>query len=285
MRLSSPADVLGSLLRKPAAPPKLPTSRERAAQNRLRVLQAVALHGHLRCADIAVACWPKARYGEQMAQRATRKLVASGELKSRSNCHGGLSFVLTRPGAAALEVRGIPARHGLDLASVSGPTFTHHALTSRWCLHKASQGYQAFTEYAIVNGCAPVTREQLLQRFKKMPDAVFIGRDGYQLYVCETESAPKGARELTRIAALAEHVGRKVHPELPYVLAGVYVVFNSEQNHGARIAKAAHERWWRYSATEQATLAARITLSRVSLGLPLVWRGCAEEKLSLRHPV
>lgn len=279
MRLSSPADVLGALLRKPAPPPKLPTAHERAAQNRLRVLQAVALHGHLRCSELAT-CWPGTRYGEQMAQRTVRGLVASGELKARVNSLGGLSYVLTRPGAAALEVRGIPARHGLDLASVSGPTFMHFALTSRWCLHMAALGFQAYTEYALVNGYAPVTRAQLLQRFKKMPDAVLVRGD--KLWLCETESAPKATQELVRICALAEHVGRKVHPDLPFVLAGVYVVFNAEQNHASRIAKAAHERWWRYSAGEQATLAARITLSRVALGLPLVWRGCAEHKLTPR---
>ena len=281
MRMS-PEGVLGSLLRKPAPPPKQPTARERAAMNRLRVLKAVALHGHLRCADLAT-CWPGAKYGEQMAQRTVRTLVKTGELKARTNCHGGTSYVLTRPGAAALEVRGIAARHGIDLASVSGPTFTHHALTNRWCLHMASQGYQAYSEYALVNGYAPVTRVQLLQRFKKMPDAVLVRGD--KLWLCETESAPKATQELVRICALAEHVGRKIHPDLPFVLAGVFIVFNSEQNHAARIAKAAHERWWRYSATEQAMLMGRITLSRVALGLPLVWRGCTEQKLEPQRRV
>jgi hypothetical protein len=38
-------------------------------RNRLRVLQAVAEHGHLRCADLAAACRPGAKYGKQMAQR------------------------------------------------------------------------------------------------------------------------------------------------------------------------------------------------------------------------
>lgn len=68
MRVTS--DVLGGLLRPVAAKPKprQPTSRERAQANRLRVLPAVAEHGHLRCADLAT-CWLDAKYGEQMAQR------------------------------------------------------------------------------------------------------------------------------------------------------------------------------------------------------------------------
>lgn len=277
MRLSP--DLLSGLLRKPAPPPKQPTSRERAAMNRLRVLRSVADHGHLRCADLAM-CWPGARYGEQMAQRTVRVLVASGDLKARANCHGGLSYVLTRLGAAALEVRGIPAHHGLDLASVRGPTFTHHALTSRWCLHMQSQGFQAFHEYAVASGRAPVTTEQLLRRYGKVCDAVLIKGD--QLWLAETEAAPKSTQELARIAGLAEQVGRKVHPDLPFVLAGVFIVFDAQQNHAARIAKAARERWQRYGAADRATLAGRITLSRVSLGLPLVWRGCAAEPLSLK---
>lgn len=272
-------DLLGGLLRKPAPPPKQPTSRERAAANRLRVLQAVAEHGHLRCADLAAACWPSARFGEQMAQRTVRALVHSGELKARANALGGLSYVLTRPGAAALELRGIEAHHGLDLASVSGATFIHHALTSRWCLHKQAQGFQAFNEHGLINGRAPVSRDVLLKRLGKHCDAVLIKGD--KLFACETESAPKGTAELMRICSMAEHVGRKVHPELPFVLGGVFIIFNAEQNHAARIAKAARERWSRYSQADQATLAGRITLARVSLGLPLVWRGCTEQRLAL----
>jgi hypothetical protein len=279
MRLLQSSDVLGELLRKPAPKPKQASSRERAAMNRLRVLQAVAEHGHLRCADIAAVCWPGARYSEQMAQRTVRALVECGDLKSRRNAHGGLSCVLTRPGAAALEVRGVLAHHGLDLASVSGATFAHHALTSRWCLHQRSLGYQTYTEYAIACGRAPVSAQQLIERYGKLPDAVLVRGD--RLYLCETEVAPKSTAELMRICAIAERVGRKMSPELPLILAGVFVVFDAELNHGARIARAARERWQRFSTAERATLASRITLSRVTLSLPLVWRCCVDESLKL----
>lgn len=274
MRVSG--DFISGLL-KPR--PKQPTARERAAANRLRVLQAVAEHGHLRCADLAAACWPGAKYGEQMAQRTVRGLVETGELLTRRNAHGGVSVVLTRPGAGALEVRGIAARHGLDLASVRGSTFTHHALTSRWCIHKRSEGVAAFHEYAMASGQAPVSAQQLIERYGKLPDAVLVR--GERLWLAETESAPKSTQELMRIAALAEHVGRKLRPELPYVLAGVFIVFDAEQNHATRIARAARERWSRYSAADRAVLASRVTLARVELGLPLVWRGCSEAPLVL----
>jgi hypothetical protein len=215
-----------------------------------------------------------------MAQRTVRALVAAGELMPRRNALGGTSAVCTRPGAAALEVRGIAAHHGLDLA-VSGSAFRHSALTSRWCIHKRSQGFQSFTEYAIAQGRAPpLSRELLFQRLGRHVDAVLVRGD--KLYACETESAPKDTASLMRIAAMAELVGRRLHPDMPFVLAGVYVVFDASQNHAGRIARAARERWQRYSAADQAVLASRITLARVELGLPLTWRGCSEAPLALR---
>jgi hypothetical protein len=248
--------------------------------NRLNVLRTVAVLGHARCADL-MACWPgTARYSLQMAQRTVRGLVEAGELLARRNAHGSLSYVLTRPGAAALELHGVPARHGLDLASVSGPTYAHHALTSRWCLHKAALGFETWSEYALVNGYAPVTAQRLLARFRKMPDAIAIR--GTKLWLVETESAPKATVELVRIVSLAEHVGQRVNAELPYTRAGVIVVYDATLNHGARMAKAARERWWRLSAHEQATLASRVTLAQADIGLPLVWRGCTEVPLALR---
>jgi hypothetical protein len=125
-----------------------------------------------------------------------------------------------------------------------------------------------------------VSAQQLIERYGKLPDAVLVR--GERLWLAETESAPKSTQELMRIAALAEHVGRTVWPELPYVLAGVCIAFDGEQNHAARIAKAARERRQRYGAADRAVLAERVTLSRVSLGLPLVWRGCTEERLTLQ---
>jgi hypothetical protein len=104
---------------------------------------------------------------------------------------------------------------------------------------------------------------------------------GQGQWAYETESAPKDTNTLMRIAAMAELVGRKLHPDLLLTLAG-FIVFDAEQNHAARIAKAARERWQRYSAADRATLAGRITPARVDLGVPLVWRGCSEAPVALR---
>lgn len=273
-------DFLGELLRPAAARPKAPTSRERAAANRLAVLRTVAAHGHLRCADLGAACWPGARYGLQMAQRTVRGLVEAGELLARRNAHGvSMSYVLTRPGVAALELHGVPARHGLDLASVSGPTYAHFALTARAVIHKKAQGYEAWSEYAILTGQAPVSAAQLRARLRKMPDFVVVR--GTRLWLGETESAPKATAELVRIVSQVEQVGRKVHADLPYTLAGVIVLFDATLNHAGRVAKAARERWGHLGAADQAVLASRVTLAAADIGLPLVWRGCTEAPLVL----
>jgi hypothetical protein len=47
------------------------------------------------------------------------------------------------------------------------------------------------------------------------------------------------------------------------------------------VAKAARERWGSLSAPDQALLASRVTLAAADIGLPLVWRGCAETPLRL----
>ena len=83
MKLTISPDLVGGLLRPPTAKPKQATARERAAANRLHVLRAIATHGHLRCTDLAAACWPEARYAEQMAQRTVRHLVTAGQIKAR----------------------------------------------------------------------------------------------------------------------------------------------------------------------------------------------------------
>ena len=156
---------------------------------------------------------------------------------------------------------------------------THFALTARWCLHKQAQGFEAWSEYAIVTAQAPVSAQQLRTRLRKMPDAVLV--KGTRLWLVETESAPKATAELARIVSLAEHVGRRVHPELPYTLAGVIVVFDATLNHAARVAKAARERWGHLSAADRALLASHVTLAAADIDLLLVWRGCTETPLAL----
>src|SRR5271165_5354724 len=112
MRVRLTLNDLSGVLTAPKPRPPGPSARERAEANRLSVLRAIATHGHLRVSDIAAACWPRACYAVQMAQRTVKRLCDEGLLLGRPNAHGGTSYVLTRPGARYLEVRGSAARHG-----------------------------------------------------------------------------------------------------------------------------------------------------------------------------
>ncbi len=270
MRLVSPSDI-AELLYKPATPAKRLTARAVAAMNRLKVLTAVSRYGHLTAADLAAAVWPRAKYGRQMSQRTVRSLLHTGELAVRTNSLGLRSYVLTRPGAAFLEVRGFAARHGLDISSVSGATYRHSALCSRYCIEKENEGFSAWHEYAIAQGAAPVNQRQLIEGYGKLPDAVLT--QGDLMWMVEVESAPKATEEIAKACAVVARVGRRLHPDCPFSLAGLVFVFDAEQNHAGRIARAASSRWAQYPVAERTALALRITLCRVTLGLPLVWRG------------
>lgn len=278
MRVRLEATELGALLRPASRRRHVPSAIERSVANGLKVLAALADFGALTCADLAAACWPRTVYGEQMAQRTVRALLRAGQVAERTSSLGTRVLVLTRPGAAALEVRGTAAHHGLDLA-VGGANYRHSALTAAWCIRRRLLGFDVYTERAIASGRAPVSREVLFKRFGKHADAALIRGDN--LYLCETESAPKGSRQLMRICAIAERVGRRVDPEGPLALAGVFVLFDADENHGARVAKAANELWKDRSPDERERLAGRILLSRVALRRPLVWLGCVDERLCL----
>ncbi len=273
MRILTSQDV-AALLR---SPPRRPNPRAIAERNRLQCLRAIARHGHLRTCDLATL-WLGAKYAEQMSRRTVAALLRTGEIICRTNAHGGRSFVLSRIGAAYLEVRGHPAHHGLDLASVSGSTFYHNALTSRYCLMKATEGYDAYPEYSIALGHAPITKSQLIDCLQgKMPDGILV-RDR-RIYLVETESAPKA--DLSRVVGLAEAVGRKITRNGEWVVSGLYIVFSADQNHGSRIIRAARSRWHDHAAETRRLLASHVKLCRVTLGLPLVWLASAEGPLQI----
>jgi hypothetical protein len=89
--------------------------------NRLRVLQAVAEHGHLRCVDLAAACWPGARYGQQMAQRTVRVLIDAGDLKARANALGSGQSLGLGVRSLGLRVRSLVLIRDCGCASALAP--------------------------------------------------------------------------------------------------------------------------------------------------------------------
>ena len=271
-------DDAGALLRKPAPSAKRPSPREIAAISKLMCLSALAAYGHCRPVDLAAACFGS-RWGLRMAQRCLSRLVKSGEIKPRANSVGSTSFVLTHLGAHTLELHGLQGKHGLDIRSVSGSTFIHHSLTSRYVIEKKLRGWDAFTEFGIAAGIAPISTATLRHRFRKIVDGVLIDKKTNRLYVIEVESAFKPLDKIMTILSLVNLVGARIHPDLPYELGGLFIVY-AAPSHAMRIQRAARL-LWSQRGTEKTLLASRVILSKVNIGLPLVWRDFTETPLVL----
>jgi hypothetical protein len=269
-RLLSLADVSG-LLKRPA---KRPSARALASAAELKCTSYLARFGHLTTSDLAAAVWPNTKCGQDMAARTMRRLSAPGvELVAcRQNALGTRSWILTRRGVAFLEVRGVAAHHGMDLASVSGSTFFHHSLCSRLLIEKERDGFCVWHEYAIAQGHAPLSQRQLIEGYGKLPDAILTAEN--RLFLLELENAPKQTEILQLACGAALKVGGKLHPDSELELAGLIFAYNAEHaGHAVRIARAARVRWAQYSAAEQARLARHVKLIKIRLALPLVWLG------------
>jgi hypothetical protein len=272
------ADDASAFLRKPAPAAKRQSPCERAAMSKIMVLSTLAAYGHCRPVEINAACFGS-RSGLRMTQRCLRHLVESGEVKPRRNSVGSTSFVLTHIGARTLELRGLPGKHGLDIRSVSGATFIHHSITSRYVIEKKLRGWDAFTEFGIGAGLAPISTSALRARFQKTPDGVLIDRATNRLFLIEVECAFKPSDKIMAILSLANLVGARAHADLPYVFAGFVLVY-AEPSHAVRIQRAARL-LWSQRGTGQATLASRVILSKVDVSLPLVWHDFTETPLAL----
>jgi hypothetical protein len=277
-RLFSPADLSG-ILEKPAT---RPSARAMALAADLKCLCYLARFGHLNSAALGAAIWPNIKCGQDMATRTLRRLSASGVelVASRHNASGGRSWILTRRGVAFLEVRGVAAHHGMDLASISGSTFFHHSLCSRLLIEKERAGFRVWHEYAIAQGHAPLSQRQLIEGYGKLPDAILTA--GNRLFLLELENAPKQTERLQLACGAALKVGRRLHPDCPLELAGLIFAYDAEQTgHAVRIARAARARWSQHSAVEQARLARHVELVKIQLALPLVWLGYESATLIL----
>lgn len=273
-------DVISSLLspKRNSAEQVRPTrngkqsGRDVAAERELAVMKACAQFGHLRTCEIARLVWPTANYASQMAGRTLNRLSSFGLLAERRNSLATRSFVLTRKGAAWLELRGITARHGLDLSSIAGATFIHRCLGSRFLIEQRLQGANVAGEYQLATGQLPFDISKACTRLAKLPDGIFWRKDAQGRIAVrwlEVENAPKAMAEISRVLAVAELVGMDLGNGA--YLEGLTVVANAALHHAGRLLRAAIDRWGNRDFATQATLESRIQIASVELRFPLVW--------------
>lgn len=277
-----PTNDLNGLLSKPTTPKQAPkqrqaprkSGREIARANELKSMQAVARFGHLRIAELARSVWPLARYGEQLARRTVARLVGQGLLLERRNALGSKSLCMTRGGAAWLDARGVEAQHTLDLSSVSGSTFFHRTLVTRYLIERQVEGFQVAGEYQLLRRKTPFPIDALFKALRKLPDGMVWQRraDGTaSIELVEQEAAAKARQELEKCIRAAEFVGQSLDAEGRYRIAGLVFVFDRELNHARRIALAAASLWGNRSHAERVALEKRVKLVAVELRDPLVW--------------
>ncbi len=234
----------------------------------------MARYSHCTVADIAASIYPSGTYATQSAQRLVKRLIEGKPalLVVRRNALGGRSLVLSRPGAAFLEMHGTFCHHGMDLASVAGPTYRHHAITSRYCQMQELTGATAWTEQAIGQGLAPLSQRHVLKLCGKLPDALVEerrtdGSAGRFIHAIETESARKGTPFLAKALNIAKRAsdGANLYG---FTLTGVTFVYDAEQDHGARIKRVAKSIW---DDQQRRAYAPHVALASVSTRLPLAF--------------
>jgi hypothetical protein len=277
------SDDLAALLR---PRPRRPASGEIRRQADLAALRLVAAYGHATVSDLAAFLYPRGKCAVQSAQRVARRLLTHSPplLCARVNALGGRSLVCTRPGAAFLELHGTPCHHGMDLASVAGPTFRHHAITSRFCQTQEQLGFIAWTEHAIGLGLAPLSQREVLELCGKLPDALLCTpHEGSRnaprgsVEAVEVEQAKKGTASLVRCLRQAERAsaGASVRG---LTLQGVAFVFDRNQLHASRIARVAKAIW---TPPQRAQYAKHVRLISVATMSPLVFGKWEEEPLKI----
>ena len=189
---------------------KATCGRAQASVNERKVMESLVLLGHARTAEISRLVWPRAAYPEQMCNRTLARLRTDSLILDRRNACGSRSWVVTRKGAAWLEARGVPARHTLDLSSVSGSSFAHRTLGSRFLVEQRIAGFSVAGEYQLAVGGLPFAIDSLCKRLGKASDGLYWrkGPDGKTLVRwLEVENSPKALGEIQRILAVAEHAG------------------------------------------------------------------------------
>jgi hypothetical protein len=218
-----------------------------ADENELGSLLSIGHFGHLRTSEIAMVVWPDspAESGQKMTRRTLKRLLQAKEILGRPNSLGGLSFVLTKRGAARLQSFGFKFADGYDIQGVQGPTFWHRTLATAYLVSKTREA-TVLGEYAIAKARHALGKTRLLDRYKKLPDGLILTRGktlGFDVDLVaswvEVESSFKPDQELEKMLGQAWQLGHFMDPGERVLLDDMILVYDIRAGHEARLIKTA----------------------------------------------
>lgn len=274
--------------------PYFPTrkdGRNVSQDNDLKVLNVLRLFGHLRRQEIAMALWPRStpQSAYIMACRTINRLLERELVLKKTNTLGGDSFVLSSKGVGEIFLKtGETAQEGYQLA-FDGPQFFHRTLGTTYLLDKARRGHEVFGEYAVIKSLAPVTRDFLRQKYKKVPDGLIVYSPEVMGFKddmrgadwIEVESAYKTYDELEKsLAVLTKNT--ELNEKGSLLLDKLVFVFDSRQKHERHIMRAAQAFLRDHPELTRETFLQSIVLAKCFVDPPFAWKGAIEaDALSL----
>lgn len=268
--------------------PKHPTptdGRKVADQNELSVLKAVRHFGHLRRPEIATAVWPSSsnKSAYSMAIRTIRRMLDKGQLLVKVNSLGGESLVLASKGVARLREEDILAQEGYELA-FNGPQFFHRTLGTNYLLERARKGDSIFGEFALLKGWAPIDKDYVRDRFKKIPDGLicYSGKsagiaDGSNVADwVEVESAFKPYEEVKKALSLLTK-SSQLTADGQLLLNKLVFVYDSRQKHEKQLLRYIRKFLQENPQVEPELVLNEIVFAECFVDYPFAWHGVAED--------
>lgn len=265
--------------------PTTKDGRAVAEDNELKVLMALKHFGHLRRQEVAMSCWPRssANSAYAMAARTVKRMLKSGLILEKVNSLGGKSLILAAKGVTRLRDQDIAALEGYELA-FDGPQFFHRLLGTNYLLERARVGDAVFGEYAILKGAAPIDKEYVRERFKKVPDGLIVRNgelEGYRstdkvVDWVEVESAYKPYDEVKKALSLFRSTSQLTRNG-GYYLGKLVFVYDSRQKHDRQILRHIKRFLVEFSATlDPEQVLREIILARCIVDAPFTWHGMEE---------
>jgi hypothetical protein len=220
----------------------------------------------------------------KIARRVVRRLLEDGLILERANSLAGHSLVLSNRGALRLQAIEVEARSGYDLSNVAGPQFFHRTLGTCYLLERAALGDEVCGEYAINTGRGLVGRNELSERFSKVPDGL-ITVPGQARGIdpafraadwLEVESSYKRGADLDRIWGVAYRVGEYLNVCETVVLDRVIIVYDATQRHERMLLNHVERYLREHPVSNTEAILDSIVLVSCNIALPLVFKGYTE---------